>query len=68
MVFQGYKHWKTAYILGWGGLLSYKYVNCKRKKIMHCMEGIQLNLQGDYKNVKLKTKQQQQQQIGSQSI
>lgn len=67
MVFQGYKHWKTAYSLV-GGLLSYKYVNCKKKKIMHCMEGIQLNLQEDYKHVKLKTRRQQQQQIGSKSI
>lgn len=33
------------------------------------MEGIQLNLHEDYKHVKLKTRrQQQQQQIGSQSI
>lgn len=35
---------------------------------MHCMEGIQLNLHEDYKHVKLKTRRQQQQQIGSQSI
>lgn len=68
MVFQGYKHWKTAYVLGWGGYCHTNMLTVKKNKIMHCMEGIQLNLQEDYKNVKLKTRQQQQQQIGSQSI